>query len=123
MRLWTLMSQLEEYERFKGKGDVIVLISRYTFSSAMTNAHQLKERLGAVLIGEPTGGKPNHFGQLDSFILPNSGLTVYHSTKWFQKVEGDPDAVHPDVLIEVGSEDFFAGNDPVLEAAMNYEAD
>ncbi len=119
--LWTLMDHLEKYERFKDKGDIIVLISRYTFSSAMTNAHQLKERLGAVLIGEPTGGKPNHFGQLDSFILPNSGLTVYHSTKWFQKVEGDPDAVHPDVLIEVGSEDFFAGNDPVLEAAKNYQ--
>ncbi len=119
--LWTLMDQLKEYERFKDKGDIIVLISRYTFSSAMTNAHQLKERLGAVLIGEPTGGKPNHFGQLDSFVLPNSGLTVYHSTKWFEKVEGDPDAVHPDVLIEVGSADFFAGNDPVLEAAMSYQ--
>ncbi len=118
--LWTLMDQLEKNGQFKNKGDIIVLISRYTFSSAMTNAHQLKERLGAVLIGEPTGGKPNHFGQLDSFILPNSGLAVYHSTKWFQKVEGDPDAVHPDVLIEVGSADFFAGHDPVLEAAKNY---
>ncbi len=121
--LWTLMDHLENNERFKDKGDIIALISRYTFSSAMTNAHQLKERLGAILIGEPTGGKPNHFGQLDSFVLPNSGLTVYHSTKRFEKVQGDPDAVYPDVLIEVGSEDFFAGNDPVLEAALNYQAD
>lgn len=118
--LWTLMEHLENYERFKDPGDIIVLISRYTFSSAMSNAHQLKDRLGAVLIGEPTGGKPNHFGELHSFTLPNSKMTISHSSRWFQKVEGDPDAVHPDVLIEVGSDDFFAGNDPVLEAAFDY---
>lgn len=121
--LWALMEQLESFDRFKDKGDIVVLISRYTFSSAMSNAHQLKDRLGAILIGEPTGGKPNHFGELNSFILPNSKLTISHSTKWFEKVEGDPDAVHPDVLIEVGSADFFAGKDPVLEAALNYEAE
>jgi len=120
--LWPLIESLKESERFSDPGGIIALTSRYTFSSAMTNAHQLKERLGAVLIGEPTGGKPNHFGQLGSFILPNSKLTVSHSTKWFQKVEGDPDSVHPDVLIEVGSADFFAGNDPVLDAALSYEA-
>ncbi len=121
--LWTLIDHLESYERFKAPGDIIVLISRYTFSSAMSNAHQLKDRLGAVLIGEPTGGKPNHFGELQSFTLPNSKMTISHSSRWFQKVEGDPDAVYPDLLVEVGSADFFAGNDPVLEAAFGYQAD
>jgi len=120
--LWPMMDALKKSNRFKDKGDIIVLISRWTFSSAMTNAHQLKERLGAVLIGEPTGGKPNHFGQLDSFVLPNSGLTISHSTKRFQKVKGDPDAVEPDILIEVGSADFFAGKDPVLDTALNYSS-
>jgi hypothetical protein len=120
--LWPMMDALKKSNRFKDKGDIIVLISRWTFSSAMTNAHQLKERLGAILIGEPTGGKPNHFGQLDSFVLPNSGLTISHSTKWFQKVKGDPDAVEPDVLVEFDSAAFFGGRDPVLEAALNYSS-
>jgi len=120
---WPMIDSLKDSTRFNEKGDIITLISRYTFSSAMSNAHQLKDRAGATLIGEPTGGKPNHFGQLGSFILPNSKLTVSHSTRWFQKVEGDPDAVHPDILIEVGSGDFFAGNDPVLQAALSYIAD
>ena len=120
--LWPMMDALKASERFQDKGDIIVMTSRWTFSSAMTNAHQLRERVGAVLIGEPTSGKPNHFGQLKSFKLPNSQLTISHSTKTFHKVEGDPDAVYPDIQIEVNSADFFAGNDPVLEAAINYQA-
>jgi len=121
--LWPLIDALKDSQRFNDPGDIIALTSRYTFSSAASNAHQLRDRAGAILIGEPTGGKPNHFGEIKSFQLPNSKLTISHSTKWFQKVDGDPDAVHPDILIEVGSEDFFAGNDPVLDAALNYEPD
>jgi hypothetical protein len=121
--LWPMMDALKQSDRFKDKGDIVVLISRWTFSSAMTNAHQLKERLGAILIGEPTSGKPNHFGQLGSFVLPNSKLTISHSTKWFQKVEGDPDAVEPDMLVEFDSAAFFGGRDPVLEAALGLGSD
>jgi len=119
--IWPLWQALEKSERFKEPGDIIGLISRQTFSSAMSNSHQLRDSCGAVLIGEPTGGKPNHFGQLSSFQLPNSGLTISHSTRWFQKVEGDPDAVHPDVLIPWRSGPLFAGEDPVLDAALAYE--
>lgn len=119
--IWPLWQALEKSERFKDPGDIIGLISRQTFSSAMSNSHQLRDSCGAVLIGEPTGGKPNHFGQLSSFQLPNSGLTISHSTRWFQKVEGDPDAVHPDVLIPWRSGPLFAGEDPVLDAALTYE--
>lgn len=121
--IWPLMEALEKFDRFQEKGDIIVLTSRYTYSSAMSNAHQFRDRCGAILMGEPTGGKPNHFGQLGSFTLPNSGLTVHHSTKYFHKVEGDPDAVHPDVRIGIHADDFFNGKDPVLEAAIGYQAD
>jgi len=121
--IWPFMKALEQSERFADKGDIIVLTSRYTYSSAMSNAHQFRDRCGAVLMGEPTGGKPNHFGQLGSFTLPNSGLTVHHSTKYFHKVEGDPDAVHPDVRIGVTADDFFSGKDPVLDAAIGYQSD
>ncbi|MFG0300001.1 MAG: hypothetical protein ACF8K1_10420 [Phycisphaerales bacterium JB047] len=119
--IWPLWQALEKSERFSDKGNIIGLISRQTFSSAMSNSHQLRDNCGAVLIGEPTGGKPNHFGQLSSFTLPNTGITISHSTKWFQKVEGDPDAVHPDVLIPWRSAPLFSGEDPALEAALTYE--
>ncbi len=118
--IWPLWQALEKSERFKYPGDIIGLISRQTFSSAMSNSHQLRDNCRAILIGEPTGGKPNHFGQLSRFELPHSGLTISHSTRWFQKVEGDPDAVHPDVFIPWRSVPTFAGQDPVMEAALNY---
>ncbi len=119
--LWPMIDTLKESERFSNPGNIITLISRYTYSSAMSNAHQLRDRAGAVLIGEPTGGKPNHFGEIQSFTLPNSKLVVSHSTKWFQRFDEDLDAVYPDVPVEVESADFFAGNDPVLKAALGYK--
>ena len=39
-------------------------------------ALSLKEKAGALLVGEPTGGKPSHFGEVKSFELPVSGLSV-----------------------------------------------
>ncbi len=118
--IWPLWKALGSSERFKDKGDIIGLISRRTFSSAMSNSHQLRDWTDAVLMGEPTGGKPNHFGQVSGFPLPHSKLVVHHSTKWFQKVEGDPEAVVPDVEIPVTSADLFGGRDPVIEAALEY---
>lgn len=118
--IWPLWKALEGSERFANKGDIIGLISRQTFSSAMSNSQQLRENCGAILIGEPTGGKPNHFGALSSFTLPNSGIVIRHSTRWFQKVEGDPDAVTPDVLVPLRSEPLFAGIDETLDAALHY---
>jgi len=39
--------------------------------------------LHAILVGEPTGNKPNHYGQQQNFELPNSRLMVHYSTKHF----------------------------------------
>jgi hypothetical protein len=87
----------------------------------MSNAQQLRDNCNAILIGEPTGGKPNHFGQLSSFTLPHSGLQIAHSTRWFQKIDDDPDSVYPDISVPWRSEALFNGKDEVLEAALRYE--
>ena len=121
--MWAMIERLKESDRFNERGDVIVLTSRRTYSSATSNAAQFRQGVGAVLIGEPTGGKPNHFGRLGSFTLPNSGLRVSHSKSYMRKVEGDPDSVYPDIQIEMSSADFFGGRDPVLDAAISYQAD
>jgi len=99
-------------------GALRVLIGTETYSSGMMNAYQLRDHAHARLFGEPTGGKPNSYGELRSFTLPRSGLEVYHSTKYFRDVDGDPAAVEPDVTVALRSEDFFAGADPVLERAL-----
>ena len=102
-------------------GKLFVLIDNGTNSSAMLNAILFKQ-LGTnpILIGEPTGGKPNSYGEIKSFPLPNSGLNVWYSTKFFQMAPGDPPSLSPDILIELTGMDYFAGRDPVLEAVLAY---
>ena len=95
-----------------------VLIGRQTFSSALMNAVELKTRTAAILLGEPTGGKPNHFGEVRAFGLPNSGLRVQYSTRRFTTMPGnDADALAPDLAYPITWADLLAGRDPALDAA------
>lgn len=96
---------------------VFVVIGRDTFSSGMFAAIDLK-RLGAILIGEPTGNRPNSFGNVSLFTLPNSRLTWQVSTRLFQFPDFPGDALMPDIPIEISSMDYFAERDPVLDAIL-----
>jgi hypothetical protein len=92
------------------------LIGPNTYSSAMLNAWELRRDLGAELVGEPTGQKPNSFGELTRLTLPNSGIELDVSTKRFEIVDGDPPGLAPDRTVLTTFEDHFRGRDPVLEA-------
>jgi hypothetical protein len=112
------LEALEARASFKTKGRLYVIIGRQTFSSAILNALALGKRTAAVFAGEPTGGKPNHFGEVQTIKLPNSGLAVTYSVKYFKEVDGDPDSLYPDISVESTFADFEAGRDPVLEAVL-----
>lgn len=115
-----LIRGLRRRPPFRKPGGVIVLIDRNTFSSAYLNALEFKQTLRAILIGEPTGQKPNAYGEVRAFVLPNSRLPVRYSTKFWQTVPGDPASLEPDVLIEPTSTDYLSMRDPVLDAALAY---
>lgn len=100
------------------RGNLLVLVGRRTFSSAGLVALWLRERHGAVLVGNPTGMKPNCFGEVRDFTLPHSRITVHCSTKEFRFVDGDPPSVEPDVSVPLVSTDVFSGRDVVLAAAL-----
>lgn len=106
--------------RFNQPGKLFVLINRGTASSGMLNANTLQLRTRAILIGEPTGGKPNSYGEVRNFPLPHSGLTVNYPTRFFRLRTDDPPALMPDVPVEYPWSAFQAGRDPVLEAALSY---
>ena len=74
-----------------------------------------------MVLGEPTGQKPNTYGEMRNFTLKNSKLQVTYSTKLFRTEEGDPESMTPDVLVEPTRDDVLAGRDPVLEAAAAYK--
>lgn len=112
------LEELKKRPAFLVKGRLAVIVGRRTFSSAVLNALDLKKSAAAVFVGEPSGGKPNHYGELQTLRLPESGLTVTYSTKFFQVVEGDPEAILPDVAVEQTFAEYRAKSDPVLDAAL-----
>ncbi|MEO1261315.1 MAG: S41 family peptidase [Bacteroidota bacterium] len=97
------------------KSKIFVIIGRRTFSSGFLNAWDLKEAIDPVFVGEPTGGKPNHFGEVGDFRLPNSFLRVFYSKKYFEISANDENTLEPDILIELSADDLVNGHDPVLE--------
>lgn len=98
---------------------VYVLIGRRTFSSALMNAIELDQQANAVLVGEPTGGRPNHYGEVRSLRLPNSQLQVSYSTKHFQMLPAaDPPSLEPEIATPVTLANQQAGRDTALEAAL-----
>ncbi len=99
-------------------GRVFVLIGRTTFSSAVLNAIELKEKLGATLVGTPTGGNPNGYGEVRTFELPNSHIGGQYSTKLFKDDRYTGNTVPPDVLVHVTSDDWFSGRDPAMDAVL-----
>ena len=116
-----LIDGLAARERYKRPGSTFAIIGRNTFSSAVLNAIELRNTLGTILVGEPTGGKPNHYGEVRSLELPKSKVEVWYSTKLFNVVPGDPDAIDPDIAAPVTAASFFAPRDPALEAALSYQ--
>ena len=111
--------RLGEHPNLSEPGSIVGLIGPVTYSSGKYNAHQLRDEANAVLIGEPTGGKPNSYGEMRSFRLPNSGLRTFYSTKFFRLLpDSDPDSIEPDQPVELASFEHLTGQDPVLERAL-----
>jgi len=93
---------------------IYVAIGRNTFSSAMHHLLYLKNKKGAILIGENAGQKPNRFGDNKSFILPNSQLKVACSFKYFELLPGkDIDVIEPDIKIPVKIDNYINNIDPL----------
>ena len=99
-----------------------VITGRRTYSAAVYDADAMRQRCGAVVVGEPTGMAPVHPGEVASFTLPGSGLEFFCSTKLIRASSDTSAALLPDVPTEVSWADFLAGRDPALEAALGYES-
>jgi len=102
------------------QGRFFVAIGRATFSAAQKLATALELETGAVFVGEPTGSRPNHFGDSESFQLPHGDLTLSVSSLYWEDAgtEDSRDALEPDIAVSAASEDYFTFTDPVLNAVI-----
>lgn len=101
-------------------GRLFTLIGRYTFSAAMNLVSQLELWTHTIFVGEPTGATPSHYGDARRYVLPRSGLTVRLSSVYWRdwNVDEARVAVNPELAVPLPSVDYFAGRDPVLDAAL-----
>jgi len=91
-------------------------IDATTFSSGLMNAADLHLKHGGILIGSPSGGRPNHYGEVKRTQLP-TGNSISWSTNYFITVPGSTDdALYPEVSRPITFGDFFTLTkpDPVL---------
>lgn len=119
--LMPFITRLKERKQINQKGRLYVVVGRQTFSSAVLNALAFQNVTEAVFVGEPTGGKPNHFGEVKGFMLKNSKIGIQYSTKYFTHSKEDTSSFNPDVLIEPSIRDYLEYRDPVLEYILDHE--
>jgi len=116
-----LIKRIAEIESINKKGKLFVVVGRKTFSSAILNSLDFQNYTEAIFVGEPTGGRPNHYGEVRKFTLPNSGLIVNFSTKYFTYAKEDADSFYPNYVIETTFDEYINGIDPVYEWIVNYD--
>lgn len=100
------------------KGRLYVLVGRNTFSSALMNAIDFVRNTHAIIVGEPTGANINHFGEVKSFELPASKITVYYSTKFWNNWPGHDGPFIPDVAVSHSYYYFLNGKDEAIEYVL-----
>lgn len=119
---------------------VIVLVDHSCFSSTLFAINQLKQ-IGSIFIGEEIGSPINHFGELENFVLPNTKIKIYFSTKYFyidnnqfltqvitqkdflslesEKIK--PNYFYPDIYVQRNIDDNKKGIDTTLKIALDYK--
>jgi hypothetical protein len=96
-------------------GDIFVLLGRATQDAAIINAVDFMQIADVILVGEETSGRPNYFGEVKRFVLPESRLIVSYPTRYIRLLEEDPPALAPDLVAPLGFGDYMKGIDPAME--------
>jgi hypothetical protein len=118
-----LLDLLTTNEAINQPGKLFTIIGRKTFSAATDFATELEGKSATIFVGEPTGGRPNYYGDARPGYLPHSRLVVNVSTRFWQKSQAEDTRpwIEPHFAVGLSSEDYFEGRDPVLEFILNYE--
>lgn len=113
-----LFNELDSLKKDMGI-KVYTLIGSNTFSSAVINAVQSKKLLDSTLVGSPTGGSVNSYGEIKSFNLTYEPITIYYSTKYFELIKGyEHDSLYPDIEVASDYHDYYNGIDRAVESVL-----
>lgn len=117
-----LFLALARSPKLEERGRLVVLTSQNTFSAGVMFAAQLSRYLQTPLIGSPTAAGNKGFSNHRPVQLPGSGMLAMVSTvsHYFTWSDDNRPTYLPEVAVDLTAEDYAAGRDPVLEAAIDY---
>lgn len=103
-------------EKLNQRGKFFVITGRDTQSAAQNLVNRLQRDTKAIFVGEPTGEKPNHYGDPQPFILPNSHIEVHISSTYWQDLDPADERrwTGPDLAAELKSTDYTQNIDPAV---------
>ena len=86
----------------------------------MVNTIDFKKETNAIILGEPPADRPNSYSENNEMKLPNSGVVVSFSTRYYKFLEQDTPAFEPDIRIDPDWKSFREGRDTVMEWIRDY---
>ncbi|MGB6952191.1 MAG: hypothetical protein WBE15_09630 [Candidatus Cybelea sp.] len=113
-----VVQNLVKRDRLNASGKLFVIIGRGTQSAAENLVNRLQRDTKATFVGEPTGERPNEFGDPWPFILPNSRIEVHVASIQWEDIDprDDRDWTGPDLAAELTSSDYASNVDPAMVA-------
>jgi hypothetical protein len=117
------IKQIKERKKFLERGHLFVITGRMTYSAGMANTADFKNDLGAFLVGEPTGARPNGYQEGRGTSLPNSHLWLNYAVDYYKFSETDTPGILPDKRIDPDWKSFEMGRDAPLEWILNYRGE
>lgn len=120
-----LLKTLQRFKVMNPQGKVFVVMGRETFSAGHNLLTEITASMDPILVGEPSGSKPNHIGEAGWFQLPYSGLMGLVSTQFHQesKPEDTRNWIAPHIPVSLSSADYFRGDDRALQTIMEVIGD
>jgi hypothetical protein len=119
---WPLIYDIIRSDKINQRGKLFAIIGRMTFSAAGMCAVYLERHTNVLFVGEPTGSRPNGYGEHGEITLPNSMIKVFVSTLYWQ--ESDPRDqrpwIAPQIAAELTFDDYRNNVDPAMQAILNY---
>lgn len=115
-----LIPGIKQRPAINRRGHLFVITGRRTFSAAMSNTADFRQRTNALLVGEPPGERPNSYQERRQMLLPHSNLMVSYSVEYYKFLNRDVPAILPDKRIDPDWNSYRAGEDPVLNWILAY---
>lgn len=111
-----LLHGLIRCDEVQEPGALYAIIGRSTFSAAMMFTVDLERHTSVIFVGEPTGARPNGYGDARKVTLPETGLTMRVSTLYWQYSDPRDERpwIAPHIATPLTSGAYREGRDPAM---------